>query len=148
MTTGAAGINLITEFEGCKLEAYLDSVGVATIGYGSTRYEDGTPVKLEDVISLQRAKDLFAKTLPKYETSVNTLVKQPLTQNQFDALVSFCYNLGALSLSGSTLLKKININPNDPSIASEFAKWTHAGSQILPGLVRRRQAESDLYFTK
>ena len=148
MKTSQAGINLITEFEGCKLEAYLDSVKVPTIGYGSTRYVNGTSVKLGDVITLKGAKDLFTSTLPKYETSVNSLVKSTINQNQFDALVSFCYNLGALALSGSTLLKKVNLNPNDISIEQEFNKWVFAGSQKLEGLIKRRQSEANLYFSK
>jgi len=148
MKTSQEGINLIKSFESCRLEAYLDSVNVATIGWGSTRYADGTKVKIGDVISQKGADDLFLLTLPKFETSVTSLVKSQINQHQFDALVSFTYNLGALALSGSTLLKKVNINPNDPSILQEFQKWIYAGSKQLPGLVRRRQAEANLYFTK
>jgi lysozyme len=71
-----------------------------------------------------------------------------ITQNQFNALVSFAYNLGAQSLKGSTLLKKVNANPNDPTIAVEFLKWVNAGGRKVAGLVRRREAEANLYFTK
>lgn len=82
-----------------------------------------------------------------YENDVKRLVKAPLNQNQFEALVSFTFNLGGGSLSTSTLLKKVNVNPCDPSIRDEFAKWRLAGGKVLAGLIRRRAAEADLYFS-
>ena len=152
MKTSKKGIDLIIEFEtggniSKYLTAYQDSVGVWTIGVGSTYYEDGTRVKKGDKITLERAKSLFANILPRYEKDVLTRVKKPLNQNQFDALVSFTYNLGSTNLGSSTLLKKVNVNPNDKTIANEFAKWVNAGGKKLNGLVRRRKAESDLYFS-
>src|SRR5690606_27998023 len=111
-------------------------------------YEDGTRVKKGDKITRERALSLFSAILPRYENDVLRFVKVPLNQNQFDALVSFTYNLGATNLSKSTLLKKINANPCDVSIRDEFAKWRLAGGKVFAGLVRRRGAEADLYFSK
>ena len=136
-------INLIKEFEGCKLEAYLDSVGVATIGIGSTR-----GVKLGQKITLQQANELLIKDMAFAENTVNRLVKSKINQNQFDALVSFVFNLGEGNFGKSTLLRKINNNPNDISIRQEFNKWVNAGGKPLNGLVRRRAKESELYFRK
>jgi len=152
MKIGQKGIDLIIEFEtggniSKYLTAYQDSVGVWTIGVGSTYYEDGSKVKKGDKITLERAKQLFANTLPKYENAVNKHVKRALNQNQFDALVSFTYNLGEANLKSSTLLKKVNANPCDTTIRNEFAKWVNAGGKKLNGLVRRRNAEANLYFS-
>jgi len=152
MKTSKKGIDLIVEFETGNninkyLNAYQDSAGVWTIGVGSTYYENGVRVKQGDKITLDRAKELFANILPSYENDVKRLVKKLLNQNQFDALVSFTYNLGATNLGKSTLLKKVNIHPNDRTIAAEFAKWNKAGGKILNGLTRRRIAEAVLYFS-
>src|SRR5690606_24207351 len=143
MRTSKKGIDLIVHFEtGDNIDKYLtayqDSVGVWTIGIGSTYYEDGTRVKKGDKITRERALSLFSAILPRYENDVLRFVKVPLNQNQFDALVSFTYNLGATNLSKSTLLKKINSNPCDPAIRDEFAKWRLAGGKVFAGLVRRR----------
>lgn len=152
MKTGKKGIDLIFDFEtGGNLKKYLtaywDATGkVWTIGIGSTYYEDGSLIKKGDVITEDRARKLFANILPRYEADVNRLVRVPLSQNQFDALVSFAYNCGASNLSKSTLLRKININPNDPTIRDEFPKWNKSGGVVLKGLTRRRIAEANLYF--
>ena len=154
MKTGKKGIDLIFDFEtGGNLRKYLtaywDATGkVWTIGIGSTYYEDGSLIKKGDVISEARAKQLFANILPRYEADVKRLVKAPLNQNQFDALVSFTYNCGASNLAKSTLLKKVNANPNDPTIRDEFTKWNKSGGVVLKGLTRRRIAEANLYFEK
>jgi len=154
MKTGEKGLTLIEYYETGNnlnkyLTAYWDATGkVWTIGIGSTYYEDGSKIKQGDKITAERARAMFANILPMYEQDVLRLVKKPLTQNQFDALVSFTYNVGAKNLSTSTLLKKININPNDPSIALEFPKWNWSGGKVLLGLTRRRKAEADLYFSK
>lgn len=153
MKTGKKGLNMINHFEtGDNLKKYLtayqDSVGVWTIGIGSTYYEDGTRVKKGDKITEERAKQLFANTLTIYEKEVKKHIKVALNQNQFDALVSFTYNLGGTNLGKSTLLRKINANPNDPSIANEFLRWNKAGGKVLNGLTKRRQSESSLYFDK
>lgn len=142
------GIQLIKEFEGCVLNAYLDSVKVPTIGFGATFYENGTKVKLEDKINSKQADDLLVYHLNLFTNKVKPLIKTILNDNQFSALVSFAFNLGIGNLKSSTLLKKLNINPNDLSIKEEFLKWNKANSIVLKGLTRRRQAESNLYFKR
>ncbi len=98
-------------------------------------------------ISEARATDIFLNVIKHYERSVDSFCRDDINQNQFDALVSFCYNLGAGALKSSTLLKKVNINPNDPSIANEFAKYKYSDGKILKGLINRRLSESELYFS-
>lgn len=153
MKTSHKGIDLIFKYEvGGNLKKYLtaywDATGkVWTIGIGSTYYEDGSPVKKGDVITEQRARNLFANILPRYEQDVLRLVKKPINQNQFDALVSLVYNIGASNFAKSTMLKKININPDDLTIKAEFPKYKYSGGVILNGLIRRRNEEAELYFT-
>lgn len=142
------GITLIKSFEGCVLNAYLDSVKVPTIGYGATFYENGNKVKLGDKITLKEADDLLIYHINLFSNKVKNTIKKDLNSNQFSALVSFAFNLGVGNLQKSTLLKKVNINPNDSSIKDEFFKWNKAGGKILNGLTRRRQAEAELYFKK
>lgn len=147
--TGTAGIELIKDFEGFRSRPYLDPIGIPTIGYGATYYLDGRRVKMTDpAITKEQGTELLKKMLVEYESSVNTLVITKINQNQFDALVSFCYNLGAANLKKSTLLRKVNVNPDDPSIENEFGKWNKAGGRVMSGLTRRRRAESALYFKK
>lgn len=142
------GIELIKKFEGLKLKPYLCSAGVPTIGYGNTFYENGKKVQLSDpVISQERADQLLSFTLTSFEKYVDSYCRDDISQNQFDALVSFCFNLGPNSLKSSTLLKKVNINPTDPTIKDEFLKWTKAGGRVLKGLVTRRTAEAECYFS-
>lgn len=156
MKISERGIKLIQSFESCKLKAYKDSKGIPTIGWGNTYYENGKAVKLDDKITQERANLLFKIILEKFEKDVNFLIKSKINQNQFDALVSFAYNVGsdidndtiAEGLGDSTLLKKININPNDPLIKNQFLLWINKGSSFEKGLTKRRRAESDLYFTK
>lgn len=141
------GLSLIKQFEGLRLAPYLCSANVPTIGYGSTYYEDGTKVKLTDLqITEQRATDLLLNVLKHYEKSVDTFTRDDINQNQFDALVSFSYNVGTNALKNSTLLKLINTNPNDPLIREQFLRWNKAGGRALKGLTKRRSAEADLYF--
>jgi lysozyme len=148
MKISQTGIDLIKSFEGLKLNAYKCSAGVATIGFGSTFYPDFKPVKMGDKLkNIQEAEELLKLTLIEFEKNVSALFYNViLKQNQFDALVSFAFNLGTGALAGSTLFRKIKINANDQTIALEFAKWVNAGGKKLPGLIRRRKAESDLYF--
>jgi len=146
MKTSLSGQSLIKSFESCRLKAYRDSIGVWTIGWGSTWYEDGTRVQQGDQITQERADALFRLVLAEFEIGVERLLKVKLTQHQFDALVSFAYNVGLGNLQRSTLLRKVNANPKDPAIAAEFAKWNRAGGKVLNGLTRRRKAEADLYF--
>lgn len=143
------GINLIKEFEGLSLKPYLCSAKVPTIGYGSTYYENGTKVKLTDApITKQRAEQLLKNTADKFSEKVAVLITKPITQNQFNALVSFAFNVGVSALKISTLLKLVNNNPNDENIAKEFLRWNKAGGRVVQGLTNRRIKESALYFTK
>lgn len=145
---GTKGLDLIKSFEGLKLKPYLCPAKVPTVGYGSTFYENDKKVKLTDPsITEQRASELLLDSLKGFERYVDSYCRDDINQNQFDALVSFCYNLGPANLKSSTLLKKANVNPNDPTIAQEFLKWNKAGGRALKGLTKRRQAESDLYFS-
>ncbi|SMG32496.1 lysozyme [Sphingobacterium psychroaquaticum] len=150
MKTGVNGLTLIKKFEGFFSKPYKDPIGIPTIGYGVIKYPDGKKVTMQDpALTEKQASDMLAQLLAQtYEKDVTRLVKKPLTQNQFDALVSFTYNLGGANLGKSTLLKKVNVNPNDPSIAAEFVKWNLAGGKVFAGLTRRRKEEAELYFMK
>lgn len=150
MKTGEKGLALVKSFEGFYSKPYKDPIGIPTIGYGFTYYlPDRRKVTMQDrELSEHQASCMLQEILKGYENDVNRLVKAKLTQNQFDALVSFTFNLGGANLASSTLLKKVNNNPNDPSIRDEFAKWRLAGGKVFNGLVRRRKAEADLYFSK
>lgn len=145
MKTGTAGIKLIKLFEGCKLTAYKCPAGIWTIGYGNTYYEDGSKVKEGDKITQERADDLLENLLPKYEAIVKKKITIPLTQNQFDALVSYVWNTGG----SDTLYKLINNKASDTEIRTWFeTKYITGGGHTLPGLVKRRKAEADLFFKK
>ena len=140
------GIALIKQFEGCKLTAYQDSFGVWTIGYGWTKPVDGKPIRAGMTIKQETAERLLKTGLVSYESDVFRLVKVSLTQGQFDALVSFTYNLGARSLSTSTLLRKLNAG-DYAGAADEFLRWNKAGGKVLNGLTRRREAERALFLS-
>lgn len=142
-------IDLIVSFEGIKLAPYICPAGVTTIGIGTTRYYNGVKVSMSDLpITKEKAIEYLMHDLHTFELAVDAMAVDTVTQNQFNALVSFAYNLGSTALKGSTLLKKVNTNPNDPTIRDEFMKWVNAGGKKLKGLVRRREAEANLYFTK
>ncbi len=147
MKVNKQGIQLVKSFEGCFLNAYLCPAKVWTIGYGNTKYQNGTAVKQGDKITQEQAEALLSDILAEFSKDVSKLIKVELNDNQFSALVSFTFNLVVGSLSKSTLLKKVNANPNDKTIESEFMKWVSAGGKRLNGLVRRRTAESNLYFS-
>ena len=148
MATGTKGIELIKHFEGFRANPYLCPASIPTIGFGATYYTNGKKVTLQDKpITEAEAIELLKKMLFSFENAVITSCNKPLNQNQFDALVCFTYNLGAGNLKSSTLLKKVNANPNDATIKNEFMKWTKASGKVLAGLVARREAESKLYFT-
>jgi lysozyme len=153
MKTSINGQKLIKQFEGLRLKAYQDVAGVWTIGYGSTYHQDGRPVKKGDVLQTnQQADDLFTNTLHEYESAVNKNVKVPLTQNQFDALVSFTYNTGIGALRSSTLLKKLNL-ANYSAAADQFLAWNkitdpHTGKKVVSNtLLKRRMQERQLFIT-
>ena len=141
------GLSLIKEYEGFRSKPYLCPAGVPTIGYGSTRYLDGTKVTLKDLpLTEEGASVLLLDTLSSYERAVDSLCTDELTQNQFDALVSFTYNLGEASLRSSKLLSMVNNNHNNPAIRDELVKWIYSKGKVLDGLKRRREAEAKLYF--
>jgi len=143
------GYDLIKSFEGLKLKPYKCSAGIPTIGYGSTYYENGIKVQMSDApITGARAEMLLKNVADRFAQKVANLLKKPVTQNQFNALVSFAFNVGSGALASSTLLKLVNANPNDAMIAKEFLKWNKAGGKPIQGLTNRRVKESALYFTK
>lgn len=142
----------IMQFEGLDLNAYKDPGSVdglpITIGYGSTAYKNGRKIMLGDTITEEEAYDMLKFEVDKKAVSVNTLTKDVLlTQNQFDSLVSFAYNVGIGAFQKSTLLKKVKFNSNDVSIGEQFMRWTVNDGRQLKGLVNRRKAEATLYFT-
>lgn len=148
-----AGIDFIKKSEGFKASPYLCSAGVPTIGYGTTYYPNGKKVTLRDkAITESEALDiLLSQVNTKYVPVVNIYIRsveKQLTDNQFDALVSFAYNLGNGALQKSTLLKLILTNPNNPAIANEFTKWIYADGEKSKGLLMRRQKEVKMYFSK
>ena len=147
MEINKAGKDLIKRFEGCKLKAYKCPANVWTIGYGNTFYEDGTKVKEGDVITQERAEELFDIIISDFVRMTDALVKSNVTENNFSALVSFTFNVGTGNLRRSTLLRKVNANPKDETIPAEFRKWVRANNVVLKGLQRRREAEIKLYTT-
>ena len=136
-----AGIALIKASEGLRLDSYQDSVGVWTIGFGSTR-----GVKAGMRITTEQADDRLREDLAVAEQCVERCAVVTLTDNEFAALVSFSFNLGCGALRGSTLLRKLNAGEFDEA-ADEFKRWNHAGGHILAGLTDRRAAESALFET-
>lgn len=146
-TTSYVGLDLIASFEGTRLQSYDDGVGVWTIGIGTTVYPNGVKVKKGDTCTLEQAKSYFAHDLKRFEASVNNLVKVPLSQNQFDALVSLVYNIGSGNFGSSTLLKKLNAKDYQGA-ADQFQQWNKGGGKVLKGLVRRREAERALFLKK
>jgi lysozyme len=142
------GYLLITKFEGLRLKPYLCSAKIPTIGYGNTYYPDGKRVTLLDKeITKQQAFDMFKEVANRFAKRVDTLVTSNINQNQFNALVSFAYNVGTGNFSSSTLLKKVNRNPDDLTIKDEFLRWNKAGGKVINGLTNRRNEEAILYFS-
>lgn len=146
MRTGQKGLDLIKQFEGFRQDAYQDVVGIWTIGFGTIRYPDGTPVKQGDHCTEPQAQEYLAHELAKFEDQINKLVKAQLNQNQFDALACFCYNVGGGAFAKSTLLKKLNAGDLQAA-AQQFLVWNKAGGKPVAGLTRRRQAEATLFQT-
>lgn len=143
------GYDLIKKFEGYSDRPYKCPAGISTIGYGNTYYPNGTKVKITDPkITREYANEILAHTADEFAADVLKLVKSNISVNQLNALTSFAYNVGVGNFQKSTLLKLVNINPNDGNIAKEFLKWNKAAGKELKGLTNRRIAESALYFTK
>ena len=142
MRISQEGVNLIKHFEGCRLEAYKCPAGVWTVGYGHTK-----EVKEGDAIEQEAAEAFLIEDLESFEQAVTRLVEVPLTQQQFDALVSWTFNLGAGNLAESTLLRKLN-NYQYAEVPEQMMRWVRAGGQVLDGLIRRRAAEAALFQNK
>tara|TARA_R110001606_G_scaffold79389_1_gene183352 strand:- start:3593 stop:4036 length:444 start_codon:yes stop_codon:yes gene_type:complete len=142
MKISQEGIALIKKFEGCELDAYQDSVGVWTIGYGHTK-----EVKEGDKINKEEAENLLEEEMPEYEGYIENLVKVSLSQCEFDSLCSWVYNLGPTNLQESTLLRFLNEGKYD-EIPAQIKRWNKAGGKVLDGLVRRREAEALLFQAK
>ena len=136
-------VDLIKNFEGLKLSSYLCSANVWTIGYGTTRI-NGKAVTSGMTCTEQQAEEYLKNDLQVFAKAINRLVKVPLTDNQFSALLSFTYNLGVGALEKSTLLRRLN-EGNYTAARNEFFKWVNAGGKQLPGLVKRRAAEAELF---
>ncbi len=139
MNLGYNGTKILKFFEGCRLTAYQDSVGVWTIGYGHTK---GVHAGMS--ITQEEAEQMLLTELEEYEGYIEKYVTVPLTQNQFDALVVWVYNLGPTNLRRSTLLKELN-SGNYTAAGKEITKWNKAGGKVLAGLVKRREAEAELF---
>ena len=142
MKISQEGLSLIKKFEGCELEAYKCAAGVWTIGYGSTK-----GVKEGDTITQDGADKLLAEEMHEYEGYINDMVTSDLKQNEFDALVSWVFNLGPSNLSSSTLLNRLN-NKMWDDVPNQIKRWNKAGGVVLQGLVRRREAEALLFEGK
>jgi lysozyme len=146
MITNAAGLSLIRQAEGLRLRAYLCPAGVWTIGIGTTVYPDGRKVQRGDKCTEQQADRYLAHDLQEFERAVAAMVTVPLTGNQFASLVSLAYNVGIGALRGSTLLRLLNAG-DYAGAANQFPRWNRGGGRVLPGLVKRRAAERDLFLT-
>ena len=142
MKTSEEGIALIKKFEGCELSSYICAGGNPTIGYGHTK-----DVKDGDTCTSEQAEEYLKEDLESFEAAVNRLVEVDLNQSQFDALVSWTFNLGWGALSSSTLLKVLN-EDNFAGVPEQIKRWNRAGGKVLDGLVRRREAEALLFEGK
>ncbi|MEG4406418.1 lysozyme [Microcoleus sp. MON2_D5] len=143
MQINQEGLDLIKQFEGCKLEAYICPAGIPTIGYGHTQ-----SATMGQVISEVEADALLRKDLKDAEDAVRTLVTVPIDENQFSTLVSFVFNVGAGAFEQSTLLAMLNAYASAETVAAQFMRWNKADGRELPGLTRRRHAEQALFLGK
>ena len=144
MKVSSKGLELIKEFEGFSSVAYLCSAKKATIGYGNTFWEDGTPVKIGDQISKERAETLLKHVVDNFSVAVEVDIKIEVTQNQFDAMVSLAYNIGLGAFKNSTLLRQLN-RGNFVGASQEFLRWNKSNGKPLLGLTRRREREKILF---
>ena len=142
------GFRLLGELEGIVLRPYKDSVGIPTIGIGSTYYEDGTKVTMKDkAITKERAIQLAKNVVKSFEARVNKSIVVPMTQNQFDAMVLLCYNIGESGFARSSVVKNFNAG-NLQKAADSFLLWNKAGGVVSKGLTNRREKERELFLTK
>ena len=148
MQLSTNGFNLLAELEGVVLNPYKDSVGIPTIGIGSTYYEDGTKVTMKDkAITKERAIQLAKNVVKSFEAKVNKAILLPMTQNQFDAMVLLCYNIGESGFARSSVVRNFNTG-NLQKAADSFLLWNKAGGKVSKGLTNRRQKERNLFLTK
>ena len=148
MQLSTNGFNLLAELEGVVLNPYKDSVGIPTIGIGSTYYEDGTKVTMKDkAITKERAIQLAKNVVKSFEARVNEVILLPMTQNQFDAMVLLCYNIGESGFARSSVVRNFNAG-NLQKAADSFLLWNKAGGKVSKGLTNRRQKERNLFLTK
>ena len=141
------GFTLLGELEGIVLRPYKDSVGIPTIGIGSTYYEDGTKVKMTDkAITKERAIQLAKNVVKSFEEQVNKSILLPMTQNQFDAMVLLCYNIGKSGFARSSVVRNFNLG-NIQRAADSFLLWNEAGGRVVQGLVNRRNKERSLFLS-
>lgn len=153
-TLNELGYQNIASFEGCKLKPYYATIeeknkNIVTIGYGNTTYIDGTPVKITDnIISKEEAYELLKLTADNFTKKLIKVIKSEINQNQLNALCSIAYNIGINAFTKSTVLKLVNINPNDHNIEKAFLMWNKQAGIELPGLTKRRQKEWLIYSKK
>ncbi len=145
MSISNTGIDLIKNFETLECKAYLCPAGVWTVGWGTTFKPDGKKVTSKDEVTEKEALEYLKHDISDAEKTINMFVSIELTQNEFDALVSFVYNIGRENFRTSTLLKRLN-NNDLIGIAIEFTYWVHGGGKVLPGLVARRNKERELFM--
>ena len=144
MRLSEAGIKFIQTWEGLKLKAYRDSKGLPTIGIGTTRYPDGTKVQMGDSCTEAQAYEWFRFDIARFEAVVNRVIKIPLKQNQFDALVSLVYNIGETNFTKGTVDDKLNANQIDAALAT-WLTYVYSGGRKITGLANRRMAEVKLF---
>jgi lysozyme len=148
MKLNSEGYRLITKFEGFSAKPYLCSAKVPTIGYGNCYYTNGKKVTLLDKpITEAEAFEMFKEIADRFADKVSKLVTYPINQNQFNSLVSLCYNIGVAAFQLSTLLKMVNENANNPKIKDQFLRWNKAGGRVVRGLTLRRNEEAFIYFS-
>lgn len=143
-TINQAGLDIIKEFEGLRLKAYLCPAGVWTVGYGHTSAAGAPTVYPETTVTAAEAEAILRADLRRFEEQVAAMVKVPVTDNQFSALVSLAFNIGVGALGSSTLMRKLNAR-DVAGARAEFARWNKAGGKVLRGLTRRRAAEAELF---
>ena len=147
MRTSERGVDLIKRFEGWRSEAYKDSVGVWTIGYGHTAHAGVPHPRAGMRITKEEGERILRKDLVKYEKAVSDALRVKVNQNQFDALVSFCYNVGPGNLRKSSVLRYTN-EGRIPEVPARFKLWNRAGGRVLRGLTLRRTEEAVLFASK
>ena len=147
MKISDTGKTLIKRFEGISLKAYYCPAGKLTIGYGHTGLVDGKPINPKLIITKEKAEQLLNLDVEKFEKAVISLVKVPIKQNQFDALISFCYNVGIGNFQSSTLLKLLN-EKKYTAAGEQFGRWVYVDKKVSQGLVNRRNAEAELFNRK